>query len=142
MIGRIALNQVQNLMYDTLIAAQSGWSVFADCYDSVPDGSAFPYIEIGATTDTVEGSKGAKWSENVQQISVWSDASGSKECNDIINQVIDAIMAISLPQTLADNFKVDTLDRGLVELVKLEGPNEKVYRQGVVRFSMRVEDTS
>ena len=142
MIGRIALNQVQNLMYDTLVAASSGWAVSCSIHDEVIPGTDFPYIEIGTTTDSVEGSKGAKWSENVQQISVWSDATGSKECNDIINQVVEAIMDISLPQTLADDFKIDTLDRGLVELVKLEGPSEKVYRQGVIRFSMRVEDTS
>tara|TARA_Y100001949_G_scaffold57481_1_gene48336 strand:+ start:245 stop:673 length:429 start_codon:yes stop_codon:yes gene_type:complete len=142
MIGRLALNQIQKFVYDTLVAAQSGWSVSSEIFDEVPDGENFPYIELGTTTDSVEGSKGAKWSENVQQISVWSDANGSKECNDIMNQVIDAMMSLSMPQALTDNFRVDTLDRGLVELVKLEGPSERVFRQGVIRFSMRVEDTS
>ena len=142
MIGRLALNQIQKFVYDTLVAAQSGWAVSSEIFDEVPDGEIFPYIELGTTTDTVEGSKGAKWSENVQQISVWSDANGSKECNDIMNQVIDAMMSLSMPQALTDNFRVDTLDRGLVELVKLEGPSERVFRQGVIRFSMRVEDTS
>ena len=142
MIGRIALNHIQKLFYDTLVAAQSGWSVPSGIYDSPVDGTAFPYIELGSTSDSVEGSKGAKWSENTQTLSVWSTDSGSKECNDIINQVIEAVMDITLPYTLPDNFKVDTLDRGLVELLKIEGPNERVFRQGIIRFILRVEDTA
>ena len=142
MFGRIALNQIQNLFYDTLIAAQSGWSVSADVYDEVPDGAAYPYIEIGQTTDTPEATKGVKFSENTQTVYVWSTATGSKECNDIINQVVDAIMAISLPSTLADDFSADTIDRNLIQLLKVEGPNSQVFRQGVISFMIRVEDTS
>lgn len=142
MHGRVALNQIQNLFYDTLVAASGSWSTSADVHDEVPDGAAYPYCEIGQTTDMVEGTKGAKWSDNTQTVFVWSTATGSKECNDIINQVVEAIMAISLPSTLADNFAADTIDRNLIQLLKVEGPNSQVFRQGIVQFMIRVEDTS
>lgn len=142
MYGRIALNQIQNLFYDTLITASAGWSVSADIYDEVPDGATFPYVEIGQATDMVEGTKGVRFSSNTQTVFVWSTATGSKECNDIINQVVDAIMGISLPSTLADDFKADTIDRNLIQLLKNEGPNSQVFRQGIVSFMIRVEDTS
>jgi hypothetical protein len=142
MIGRIALNEIQNLVYDTLVASSAGWSVSAGIFDEPPETATFPYIEIAETTDTTEGTKGVLFSDNQQIINVWSDATGSKECNDIINQVIESIMGISLPSVMGDNFQVDTLDRGLVQLLKLEGPNSHIFRQGVIRFSLRVEDTS
>ena len=56
-------------------------------YDEVPQGSAYPYIEIGDETTIDGGVKDKDGQEFTQTIHIWSRYRGSKEVKEIAERI-------------------------------------------------------
>ena len=141
-MSRLALNKIQNFCFDTLSTGSSFWSTPASIYDWVPSAADFPYVEIGITSDLSGDMKPLPYYVNTQIINIWSKSEGSKECNDIMAQVVADLTGVTLPNSLGDDFTLYTISRKQAELFKVEGPQNEIFRQGVLRFELRVQDVS
>lgn len=81
----LPLNALQKGIYQILHKAET-----VPTFDFIPKGQEqMPYIWLGEQTDKMtERNKNIVYHEITQRIHIWSNASGKKECNDIMNEVI------------------------------------------------------
>lgn len=80
-----AADAVQAAIYQALTGA--GLTV----YDYVPPGAQMPYVVIGHLTETPDELHDSEGSDLTATLHVWSDATGTKQTNDIL-AAIDAVL--------------------------------------------------
>ena len=66
-----------------LYAALSG-HIGAPVYDYVPPGAAMPYVVIGHLTETPDDLHDREGSDVTATLHIWSDATGTRETNEIL----------------------------------------------------------
>lgn len=80
-----AADAIQAAIYQVLTGA--GLTV----YDYVPPGAAMPYVVIGHLTEAPHDLHDSEGSDVTATLHVWSDATGTRETNEIL-AVIDAAL--------------------------------------------------
>tara|TARA_R110001632_G_scaffold185945_1_gene306282 strand:+ start:551 stop:958 length:408 start_codon:yes stop_codon:yes gene_type:complete len=84
-IGQFALQQA---VYSTLSSDNELTSTLgAGVYDDVPQGSSFPFVQLGDDGATDYSTVDLVGSETTVNIHVWSQGHGSKETKDIMDRI-------------------------------------------------------
>lgn len=80
----LPMNAVQRAIYDLLCKGET-----VPTYDFIPKGvEPMPYIWLGSQmVEPTDLNKSIDYTIMNQEIHVWSDKRGKKECNDIMNEV-------------------------------------------------------
>ncbi len=116
---------LQGAIYAALTAAPS---IGASVYDAVPQGAAYPHIEIGEGL-TLDWSAGLmRGEEHRVDIHVWSRYRGAKEARELIAKIKDRLHEQAL--ALTGNALVDVRFSDADLAVDADG----LTRHGVVRF--------
>jgi len=104
-------------------------------YDEVPQGSAYPYVEIGDETTIDNGVKDKDGQEFTQTIHIWSRYRGSKETKEIAERIY----------TLLHNSAISVTGASFVncrnEFFTILLDDDGLTRHGVMRFRVVVFDT-
>ena len=96
---------------------------------------SMPYISFGTPFGVRSASLGAcdlEGEENVMIINVWSDYEGDKECQDMMNNIVQAIHATAL--TIAGYTDVLALME-YASITVNDTVDEHPVRHGVIRFA-------
>jgi len=96
-IGQFALQEAvfTKLNSDSQLTNTLGASV----YDEVPQGSAFPYVQLGEEVSTDYSTKDEVGGETTLNIHVWSRSHGAKETKQIMDRVHTLLHDVSLSVT-------------------------------------------
>lgn len=127
---RIPLTALQTAVYAILSQGQT-----TQVYDDVPKEATLPYITLGAFTCKQNGDKTQSIWDVSLQIHGWSDYSGKKEINEILNDVSTVISSIR-PDLSADNFCVVSQDVDFLEAF----PEETYGYHGVITMIAKIQD--
>ena len=104
-------------------------------YDEVPQGSAYPYVEIGDETTIDNGTKDKDGQEFTQTIHIWSRYRGSKETKEIAERIY----------TLLHNSAISVTGGSFAncrnEFFTILLDDDGLTRHGVMRFRVVVFDT-
>lgn len=87
MASRSALAPVQKAVYETL-HGDSGLTALAEVYDEVPEGTAFPYIELGDFIETADDTLGEIGRQVTVGIDVWSQSPGYMQIEAIGEELL------------------------------------------------------
>lgn len=120
------LLSLQLAIYNALTSA--GLTV----YDAVPENAAAPYVTIGESTSTDDGSKNCNGDEITETVHVWSEAKGFRECKQIIQTIIAALSATPLSD---GDYQIALIDSEISQL--LHDP-DGMTRHGVIRLTFKV----
>ena len=133
-IGQFAL---QTSIYSTLSNDNTLTSTLsATVHDEVPQGTAFPYVQIGEETAIDYSTKDLVGGEYTVTIHVWSRYKGSKETKEIMDRVHTLLHDNSLSVT---GFNLINLRFEFSDILK---DPDGVTRHGVMRFRAIILGTS
>ena len=100
----------------------------AAVYDEVPEGSAYPYVNIGEETATAFDTKDLAGSQITINLHVWSQYKGSKEAKNIMDRVHTLLHDTSLSVT---GFNLINLRFEFADILR---DPDGITRHGVMRF--------
>jgi|TARA_Y100001938_G_C7983594_1_gene375686 hypothetical protein len=103
-------------------------------YDEVPQGSDYPYVEIGDETTIDAGTKDKDAQEFTQTIHIWSRYRGSKETKEIAERIYTLLHNVDISVSGASF--VDSRNEFFTILLDDDG----LTRHGIMRFRMVVFD--
>jgi Protein of unknown function (DUF3168) len=129
---------LQQAVFATLCASSEVTDAVGDpprVFDTVPRGSAFPYIVIGDDRETDWSTATEKGSEHALTVHVWSRAQGRREARLAGEAVIDALDGAEL--ALDGHTLIDL--RWLASDTQREADGETVHAQ--LRFRAVLENT-
>lgn len=129
---RSPLFSLQAAIYDRLTAKISDAAV----YDFVPEDTKFPYIAIGEDTALPWNSKTADGQEVTHTLHLFSQAPGSQEIKDLIDQAIAALTVAPLDLSEA-GFTVAVHSLDFNQTLK-EG--DGITRHGILRFRFKIQE--
>jgi len=104
-------------------------------YDEVPQGSAYPYVEIGDETTIDNGTKDKDGQEFTQTIHIWSRYRGSKETKEIAERIYTLLHNSAISVTGASFANCRN------EFFTILLDDDGLTRHGVMRFRVVVFDT-
>jgi hypothetical protein len=142
---RIPLNSLQKAIYARLvgfaaIATATGKTGAESVYDDVPEPTTFPYIVIGETEGSDEGTKDGLSKEIVVSIYAFSSEPGYLQLNNILNAILEALTSSSL--TLTDNFGEGISRMESWSSRKEPAPDGNVIHRGLLKHRFVIYDTS
>jgi hypothetical protein len=121
---------VQVALFEALEAVPGVWPV----YDSMPDETALPYVEIGDSSEENIGSKSSPLYHHVVEVNLWADDDAGRmpvkeKAADIIAALVDT--APQIAGAIAHDFEYDGL-----EVIREETAG---FVLAVLRLSIRTE---
>ena len=125
-LGNFAL---QTAIYSTLNGDSNLTSTLgASVYDDVPQGSSFPYVQIGSDTINEYGTKDLDGSDTSLTFHIWSQYKGSMQTKNIMDRI----------HTLLHDSNISVIGFNLINLRFefgdiLRDP-DGVTRHGIIRF--------
>ena len=103
-------------------------------FDDVPEGTAYPYVVMGAETATNIGLKDKDMHEYTQTIHVWSQYRGLRDVKEIMEQIYTLLNDYSITVSGASAITL----RHEFQTVLLE--DDGITRHGIMRFRVVVSD--
>jgi len=133
-VGQFAFQQAlyTKLSSDSTLTSSLGASVF----DDVPQGSNYPFVQIGEDSTADFSTKDLVGSETTVNIHVWSRSHGAKETKQIMDRVHTLLHDVSLSVT-GYNFV-----NGRFEFSDVLRDPDGITRHGVMRFRAVMLGTS
>lgn len=130
-----ALHSVQKAVYSRLSSDVTLAAAVVGVFDDVPEGTGFPYVELGDTTEIPFDVFGKDGHEQTLTLHIWSQKSGMKEAQQIQGMINGLLHGYSL-----------TVDNHSTVLLLHDGTNSQLDPDGVtrhlsVRFRCVVQDT-
>ena len=104
-------------------------------YDEVPQGSAYPYIEIGDETTIDGGVKDKDGQEFTQTIHIWSRYRGSKEVKEIAERIYTLLHNVGISVSGA------SFANSRNEFFTILLDDDGLTRHGIMRFRVVVFDS-
>lgn len=105
----------------------------AGIYDEVPEGAAFPYVDLGEATATPLGAHDRFGARTVETLHVWSTYHGYAEALDITN---DLVRLLDHQTLIVDGH--ETVSVRFERAVKMRDPDADL-RHVAVRFAIETE---
>jgi hypothetical protein len=127
---RVPLMALQKAIYELLSVGQT-----TPVYDDVPENAKLPYITLGAFTCKQNGAKGKSIWDVSLQIRSWSDYSGKREINEILNDISTVISSVKLDLS-GESFEVMSQEIDFIEAF----PEEFHGYHGVATLVCRIQD--
>ncbi len=124
-MGKSALNDVQKGIFDVLTADSTLTGLVTGIFDHVPKGQAFPYVNIGDTTETIFNTFGKQGRDVTETIHVYSEHEGYKEVNSILSRVVELLDYTSIALTENDLVYI-RYDNGLTSLFEIDNGRTRV----------------
>ena len=132
--GQFAL---QTAVYSTLSSDTNLTSTLgAGVYDDVPQGSAYPFVQIGDDSTMDYSTKDVSGSETTLNLHVWSQNHGSKQAKDIMDRVHTLLHDTNLTVT-GFNFINNRM-----EFSDIIRDPDGITRHGIMRFRTIVLGTT
>lgn len=101
---RLALNLLQQAIYKLLTDETISWSPRIPVFNDIPEKAQAPYIITGVSTKIVkDGSKDLDTATYEMPLFIYSKQSGTKELNEIADDVTGIISCYLLAKGLNDN---------------------------------------
>ena len=137
MSDHIPLNSVQTAVYSILAADVTLVALGVPVFDWVEENQGYPYVTLGEYTQENDESKDGSISEVVMELGCWSSSRNTKQVNEIMNAVAQALTTANL--TLSGGYR--SLRRGFMvsaSAVIAEDPNGRIIRHGTVQVGWLV----
>ena len=132
--GQFAL---QTAVYSTLSSDSNLTSTLgAGVYDDVPQGSAYPFVQIGDDATKDYSTKDVSGSETTLNLHVWSQNHGSKQAKDIMDRIHTLLHDTNLTVT-GFNFINNRM-----EFSDIVRDPDGITRHGIMRFRTIVLGTT
>lgn len=132
--GQFAL---QTAVYSTLSSDTNLTSTLgAGVYDDVPQGSAYPFVQVGDDSTMDYSTKDVSGSETTLNLHVWSQNHGSKQAKDIMDRVHTLLHDTNLTVT-GFNFINNRM-----EFSDIIRDPDGITRHGIMRFRTIVLGTT
>jgi len=105
-------------------------------YDEVPQGSAYPFVQIGDDSTMDYSTKDVAGSETTLSLHVWSQDHGSKQTKDIIDRVHTLLHDANLSVT---GFNFINIRMEFSDIIR---DPDGITRHGIMRFRAIVLGTT
>lgn len=130
---KLGFSALMRAIYDRIDthALTSSYSV----YNHAPRSAAFPFVTFGTpigTESRMLGSRDTEGETNIVTVHVWSEEAGDKECGDMMNNLVQAMLGSDLTVTGYFSPVDAVLDYADLSL-DLSNPSRPV-RHGILRF--------
>ena len=145
---RLPFNTLQTkvidaLRADTTLLAITKRAGRRSVFDHVPPEEEFPYVhfhEISSPeNDTTKDSPGIL--EILVTLMCYSKQKGMKECNDLMDAVLDVLTATTVDLT-GDSFTSQSQELADASIRRVTGRGDELLNEGTVRVLFRVSDTT
>lgn len=129
------LLEVQTAVYDALTGDATLTALVNGVFDHVPEGTDYPYVELGEATATAENSHDRTGKDQVLTLHVWSDHHGYSEALNIAARI--AVLLEHQALTLTNDHHVYTQ----FEFAQTLRDPDPAVRHVPVRFRIVTEET-
>jgi hypothetical protein len=126
---------LQEALYSRLNGDSTLGALITGVFDAVPDDTALPFVVIGPTSTSDDGSKTLDARDYIFNVDVWSDYRGMKETKNISQRVYTLLHEHDLSVSGAN--LIDLRCEFSSEVLE----NDGVTRHGVMRFRAFITDS-
>jgi len=125
---------LQERIYTTLNGDSALGDLVTGVYDSIPDDTVLPAVQIGSSTTTDDAMKGTDARSYIFQVDVWSAYRGFKEIKTIMQRVYALLHEQALVVSGAN--LINLRCEFTTQLIEGDG----VIRHGIMRFRAYITD--
>jgi len=129
------MGPIQAAIYGALTGDATLMALVTGIYDSVPEGTAMPYVSIGEAVATPRNAHDRFGRRNVATLHVWSRHQGFTEINAIMSRITAILDHQPLTVTGHDAVMVHH------EFEQTLNDPDPEIRHGVIRFAITTEET-
>jgi len=127
---------LQKAVVTALVADAPLMAIVTGVHDDVPEGAAYPYIEINDITATENGATLMEGLEHQIEIKVWSRYRGAREVFDVMERADAALHKATLDLT-ADGHRLVNIMRTARRTLRDIEPE---IRQGILEYRAVTEE--
>lgn len=125
---------LQEILYSTLNGDSTLGGLVTGVFDSVPDDTTLPVVQIGSATTNDDGMKGTDARSYIFQIDVFSNYRGFKEVKQIMQRVYTLLHEQALIVSGAN--LINLRCEFTTQIIEGDG----VIRHGIMRFRAYITD--